>query len=265
MGSAMLNQLIEIVRRAGELSLSYFDTDKEMDVEFKNPMDLVTSADREVEATMRDALSQAFPDVLFHGEETGATEGDAANGLFIADPIDGTTNFVHGYPFYSVSLAFRRQGETVCGLVYCPPLDQLFWAERGHGAFLNGKPVHVSANRELRNAVLATGFACVRQGVKPDTVPILAKMVYLVRDIHRDGSAALDLCYVASGKCDLFWELNLNAWDVAAGVLILEEAGGRVSDFSNGDRFEEKRQIVASNGLLHEAFLRETAELIGQS
>jgi len=116
----------------------------------------------------------------------------------------------------------------------------------------------------LTNALLATGFACIRNKVKPDTLPIFSKMVYLVRDIHRDGSAALDLCYVASGKCDLFWELNLNAWDIAAGVLILQEAGGRVSDFANGVDFEQKKQIVASNGLLHEAFFRETAELIGE-
>ncbi len=247
----MIAKLIDIVRQAGQLTLSYFEQAGALEVEFKNPQDLVTNADSEVEEFMREALAQVFPDVAFFGEEGGASDTSNEN-MFIVDPIDGTTNFFHGYPFYSVSLAYREGAETKCGVVYCPPLDQIFVAERGKGASLNGKPIQVSNTVDLKNALAATGFACVRAGQKPDTVSIFGHMIYQVRDIHRDGSAALDLCYLAAGKYDLYWERNLSPWDIAAGVLILQEAGGKVTDFDDGPDFEDKRELVASNGRLHE-------------
>ncbi len=257
----MLDTLIPIIKQAGELSRAYFSNELENDVDFKTPVDLVTTADREVEQYLKDALAEAFPDIRFDGEESGEGAGSTEHGVFIVDPIDGTTNFFHRYPFYSVSLAYRKDDITECGLVYCPPTDELFYAERGGGAFRNGRPIRVSQNARLQDALMVTGFSCVRFNVKPDTMAIFDRMVYLVRDIHRDGSAALDLCYVACGIYDLFWELNLNAWDVAAGVLICDEAGGRVSDFGNSDQFEKNRQLVASNGAIHHIFLQETTGL----
>jgi myo-inositol-1(or 4)-monophosphatase len=257
----MLDKLVPIIREAGAMSLAYFNGEVDLEIDFKNPRDLVSTADQAVEDFLKQSLSEAFPNCGFEGEETGVTKGAADHGTFIVDPIDGTVNFCHNYPFYSVSVAYRVAGRTEIGLVYCPPMDDLFCAQRDQGATLNDKPIRVSTTDELEHAVLATGFSCVRFNVKPDTIPIFTRMVYQARDIHRDGSAALDLCYVGCGRCDLFWEMNLNAWDIAAGVLICQEAGGLVTDFSGGEGFEENRQIIASNGAIHDVFLRETADL----
>ncbi len=256
----MIDLLTDIVRQAGQLTLKYFETAGALEVEFKNPLDLVTNADSEVEEFMKTALAEAFPDIAFFGEETGVSDA-GAQGMFIVDPIDGTTNFFHGYPLYSVSLGYRHAGRTEAGVVYCPPLDQMFAAVRGQGATLNGKRIRVSATDTLKNALATTGFACVRGGLERDSVPIHSHMIYQVRDIHRDGTAALDLCYVAAGKYDLYWEYNLSPWDIAAGVLILEEAGGRVTDFAGQGDFEQKRELVATNGKLHKAFLTELQDL----
>ena len=256
----MLSELVPIVRRAGEHARSYFDNRSRLTVDFKNPRDLVTQADREVEQRLRRDLAAAFDDVAFLGEEGGASDRDNPR-QFVADPIDGTTNFVHGYPFYAVSLAYRAHGVAECALVYAPSLDQLFTAARGQGAQLNGTPVTVSDCDQLGHALAATGFACVRDDVTPNSLPLFNHMIYRLRDIHRDGSAALDLCYVAAGIYDLFWERNLNPWDTAAGALILAEAGGRLSAFDGGHDYEARRELVAANPRLHAAALAEIAAL----
>lgn len=246
---------------AGRLLLSMLGRLRRDQIAYKTSIDLVTEADRRAEALVRRRLGRLFPTAAFLGEEEGRSGSDTADLLFVLDPLDGTTNFVHGHPFFAVSLACRREGRTVAGVVYAPALKTLYEAVEGQGAFRNHRPVRVSPTPDLLHSLLITGFACVREGRKPDNVPIFAKAIYTCQGIRRSGSAALDLCFVADGRADLFWELGLNPWDVAAGSLIVQEAGGKVTDLSGGPDFIDRRSIVASNGLVHEEFLRLVASV----
>ena len=219
----------------------------------ENPADMVTVVDREVEAFIRGEIEKAYPDHGIYGEETGrAREG--AEFRWLIDPIDGTTGFIHGFPYYSVSIALLHRGRREAGVVFAPALCELFAAEQGGGATLNGRPIHVSDCTEMRNALLATGFGCVRARRKPDNFDYLPAITRSVQDIRRCGSAALDLCNVAAGRFDGYWEFALQPYDIAAGTLILEEAGGVVSDIAGGGNWPE-RGFVATNGELHRALL----------
>lgn len=252
---ARLDTLEEIIRRAGALALRSFGRLRAGDVQFKSEVDLVTAADREVEAFLCSELGRAFPGVGFLGEETATAGADPGPRHFLVDPIDGTASFVHGLPHWSVSVALKEHGETVAGLVYAPALGDLYTAERGGGARKNGTPLAVSAATRLLDALGSTGFACVRARRQPDGVPLFARAIYRLRGIRRYGSAAIDLSLVAEGKLDLYWELNIKPWDIAAGILILEEAGGRVTDYRGGRDCERRHEIVASNGRVHGEFL----------
>ena len=172
------------------------------------------------------------------------------------DPIDGTVNFIHGFPYYSISIALQKQGKTVAGVVYSPRLNELYAAAAGHGAALNGQPLRVSGCAALADSLLATGFACVRAGIRPDNLELLPGIVRQIQGIRRNGSAALDLCNVAAGRFDGYWEFCLNLYDVAAGALILQEAGGRVTDLASRNRWPEAG-ICATNGLIHAELLKE--------
>jgi myo-inositol-1(or 4)-monophosphatase len=244
------------VLAAGRIAMKYYGRLSAGEIASKaSPTDLVTEADKKVEAFVKARLARRFPDVAFLGEENGLSGGAPDGRLFVLDPIDGTTNFIHSYPFFAVSLAYKENGRTLAGFVLAPFFKDLYHAVAGRGAFKNRKRIRVSAVSRLIDSIAVTGFACIRGGLKPDNIPVLDKVIYRMSGIRRDGSAALDLCYVAEGRTDIFWEMNLSPWDVAAGALIVEEAGGRVTDFQSGPGYEAKRRIVASNGRLHADFL----------
>ena len=253
-GLGMKKRIEKIIKQAGQKLMRYYGTLEKNDIEFKNPIDLVTKADKEIENFLRRKLKKAFPYVGFIGEE-GGMSGENKNKIFIVDPLDGTTNFVHTYPFFAISLGYRENNITKMGFVYLPYFKTMYFAEKGKGAFKNKKKLIVSKTKNLINALTVTGFACVRSNKKPDNLPILNKIIYKVRGVRRDGSAAIDLCFVAEGIFDAFWELNLNSWDIAAGVLIVQEAGGLVTDFSNNFEFEKKKEILATNSYIHNNLL----------
>lgn len=252
----MNKEIIENVAiEAGERALSWFGNLNAGDIDLKGEVDLVTQADRDVEDLIKNKLAEAFPDVAFFGEETGL-DRDNTEEYFVVDPIDGTTNFVHGHPFFSISIALvsKTTGAKI-GVVNAPALNRLYSAEMGKGAFRNNKPIQVSSNSRLIDCLAATGFACVRSRLKDDGVKIFDKMIYEVRGIRRCGSAAIDLCLTAEGVYDIFWELNLSPWDVSAGALIVNEAGGTVTDFKGEIDFTSRREIIASNPQIHPVFL----------
>jgi myo-inositol-1(or 4)-monophosphatase len=258
MTGKIFSEMKKTVLAAGRIVMSYYGRIPRSEVSTKSSFcDLVTEADKKVEAFVKKRLAAKFPDTAFLGEEEGLSGKSEKNEkIFILDPIDGTTNFVHGYPFFSVSLAYREDGVTRAGIVYAPCFRDLYHAVRGSGAFRNGRRIGVSRTDNLGDSLAVTGFACIRGGLKPDNVPILNRVIYQVGGIRRDGSAAIDLCFVAEGRTEIFWEMNLSPWDVAAGSLIVEEAGGKVTDFDGGPDYEAKRAIVATNGSLHGQFLR---------
>jgi myo-inositol-1(or 4)-monophosphatase len=242
----------EAAREAGELLKKSFRTLDRKDASFKGKRNPVTRLDRECETLIVGRLKAAFPSHGFLAEED---ENSAGLGKFrwIIDPLDGTVNYLHGHPFYAVSIALEAGGELVLGVVHAPALGEMFWAERGKGAFLNGKPISVSRTDELIASVLATGFAYNRGTSADNNVDNFSRLVLAARGIRRAGAAAIDLAYVAAGVLDGFWELFLQPWDVAAGAVLVREAGGKVTDFAGGDNFLFGNNIVASNGLVHEA------------
>ena len=242
--------LRQIAVEAGRLSLGYRAGLSSVRVSQKSAKNLVTEADVAIERFLVEQIQHRFPDHAILGEEGGAHGGKAA-WRWIIDPIDGTNSFLHQQPFYSTSIALEKDGQTVLGAVYAPVLDELFMAERGQGATLNGSSIRVSAEDTLINCLLGTGFACLRDSLPRNNLPYLSAVLPKVLDIRRSGSVAIDLCYVACARLDAFWELNLRLYDIAAGWLILEEAGGRVTDFAGGaGRIGE--ELVGSNARIHQ-------------
>ena len=232
-------------------------------IEYKGDADLVTAADRASEALIRDRVSKQFPthDVL--GEEQGLKDSGSEYRWYV-DPLDGTTNFAHGFPVFCVSLAIEHRTANderrVAAVVYDPTRDELFSAEQGKGAQLNGKPIHVSKISQLKECLVSTGFPSHKRHKNPN-IFFYHQITLRTHGVRRAGSAALDLCNVASSRFDGFWEFNLNPWDTAAGVLIVEEAGGKVSRF-DGSAFQlDSRETLASNGLLHDALVNEFQEI----
>ena len=250
----------EIAREAGALLMQYFH--QHLKIEYKGEADLVTAADRAAEALIRDRIRQQWPthDVL--GEEQGLSDQGSEYRWYV-DPLDGTTNFAHGYPVFCVSMGLeyqarntviRKAASRIAAVIYDPTRDELFTAEQGRGARLNGESIHVSKTATLKESLLATGFPSHKRHKNPN-IYFYHQITLHTHGVRRAGSAALDLCNVACGRFDGFWEFNLNPWDTAAGVLIVEEAGGKVTRF-DGSPFElNSRETVASNGLLHEALL----------
>jgi myo-inositol-1(or 4)-monophosphatase len=229
-----------------------------VETEYKGDVDLVTVADRTVEKLIRTRLSETFPDHGIYGEE-GTRERLDAEFRWYVDPLDGTTNFAHGFPQFCVSMGLEHRpagirpdedGVLAAGVIYDPTRDELFTAERGRGARLNGKPIHVARTAGLAEALLATGFPSRKRHASPN-VHFYHEFTLRSHGVRRAGSAALDLAYVAAGRLDAFWEFNLNPWDTAAGILLVTEAGGRVTSFA-GDAYRlDSREILATNGLIH--------------
>jgi myo-inositol-1(or 4)-monophosphatase len=230
--------------------------------EYKGDADLVTIADRTVEKLIRERLAEAFPEHGVYGEE-GTRERMGGEFRWYVDPLDGTTNFAHGFPQFCVSMGLEQRpasiqpgedGTLVAAVIYDPMRNELFTAERGRGALLNGKPMRVSRTPELAEALLATGFPSHKRHSSPN-VHFYHEFTLRSHGVRRAGSAALDLAWTACGRVDGFWEFNLNPWDTAAGILLVEEAGGRVTDFAGNHFRLDSREILASNGLFHEELI----------
>ena len=223
----------------------------------------MTAADRASETLIRERIRAQFPSHDVLGEEQGLKDSGSEYRWYV-DPLDGTTNFAHGYPVFCVSMALEHRadgdGERIAGVVYDPTRDEMFTAEMGKGAQVDGKPIHVSKAAQLKECLLATGFPSHKRHKNPN-IHFYHQITLRTHGVRRAGSAALDLCNVACGRFDGFWEFNLNPWDTAAGVLIVEEAGGRVSRY-DGSAFElNSRETLASNGLVHDALLHEFKEI----
>ena len=250
----LLATATEIVLRAGEIQLrgqaSGFRIDK------KGTIDLVTEIDLECERMCRAVIGERFPDHAILAEEFGgADSGGSSRFRWIFDPLDGTTNFAHGLPIYCSSLGLEIDGARAVAAIYDPSRKELFTAERGQGAYLNGQALRVSESATLLESLLVTGFPYDMHQQSGDLVELFGEFLSRARAVRRLGSAALDLCYVAAGRFDAFWEQHLKPWDVAAGALIVEEAGGRVTGMS-GEPFDPAAaHLIASNGLVHEQIL----------
>jgi myo-inositol-1(or 4)-monophosphatase len=245
--------IAEIAREAGALLMGYFH--KRVKVEYKGDVDLVTVADRESEALILSRIREEWPSHDVVGEE-GSRIQTGSDYLWYIDPLDGTTNFAHGFPVFCVSLALQHNGKRVAGVVYDPTRDELFAAELGRGAYLNHNRIAVSKVDNLAECLVGTGFPSHKRHKNPN-IFFYHQITLHSHGVRRAGSAALDLCSVAAGRLDGFWEFNLNPWDTAAGVLIAEEAGARVTTFGGSPFQIDSRETLATNGLVHDALLKE--------
>ena len=245
--------MAEIAREAGALLMGYFH--RRVKVEYKGDVDLVTEADRASEALITKRIRERWPAHNIMGEEGTRTEQGSEYRWYV-DPLDGTTNFAHGYPVFCVSLGLEHKDERVAAVIFDPTRDEMFTAEKGGGAFLNGQPIRVSNVGNLAECLVATGFPSHKRHKNPN-IFFYHQITLKTHGVRRAGSAALDLCDVACGRFDGFWEFNLNPWDTAAGVLIVQEAGGRVTRFDGQPFHIDSRETLASNGHVHEALLQE--------
>ncbi len=247
----MVNMALRAARTAGEIiSQAYKDLDN-IKVEVKNLNDFVTEVDRAAEEAIIASLIKAYPDHSFYGEETGHRpgKGDGKDYLWIIDPLDGTTNFIHGIPQFAVSIAVQYRGKLEHAVILDPIKEEEYCASRGHGATMNSKRLRVSNRRSLDGALIGTGIPFTTPAIKylDNYLNMMRSLLGDTAGIRRAGSASLDLAYVASGRLDAFWEIGLNDYDMAAGVLMIQEAGGLVSDFKGGHDFLGKKQVVAGN------------------
>jgi myo-inositol-1(or 4)-monophosphatase len=243
---------VEIAREAGMFLKNRLNSEHTID--YKGEINLVTEADKISEGMITSKIASLFPDHDILAEEfTYTTRG--SDFTWIIDPLDGTTNYAHGYPFFCVSIALERLDNIIVGIVYDPMLDEMFVAEKGKGAFLNDRAIHVSNTNRVIKSLLATGFPYDIREDSHNNLNYFNTMIMKAQAIRRAGSAALDLAYVAAGRFDGFWELKLNPWDIAAGWLLVEEAGGIVTDMQGKDYYLESPAILASNGRIHKEMM----------
>jgi myo-inositol-1(or 4)-monophosphatase len=258
--ASFLPSMSAIAREAGALILNYFH--QKIKIEYKGDADLVTAADRASEALIRERISQQFPSHDVMGEEQGLNDRGSEYRWYV-DPLDGTTNFAHGYPVFCVSMALEHRtasAKRIAAVVYDPTRDELFSAAQGNGARLNDHPIQVSKIAQLKECLVATGFPSHKRHKNPN-IHFYHQITLRTHGVRRAGSAALDLCNVACGRFDGFWEFNLNPWDTAAGVLIIEEAGGKVTRYDGSPFQLDSRETLGSNGLVHDALLHEFHEI----
>jgi len=248
-----LNTAITAARKAGNAIIGLLG--KLKSVRHKGEIDLVTEADHKAEAIIISAIQKVFPRHGILSEEAGKKRMSSSY-RWLIDPLDGTTNFAHGFPFFSISIALEHKGELLLGVVFDPLRKEMFVAGRGAGAYLNGRPIRASSVTTLKDSLLVTGFSYDIKKLKDNNVQHFSDFLFRTQGVRRVGSAALDMCYVASGRLDGFWELNLNPWDTAAATLIVRESGGIVSKLDGGKFTPYDRNIVASNGLLHKQMLQ---------
>jgi len=254
--SALLNVMMQAARKAGRTLKRDFGEVENLQVSLKGPANFVSAADRRAEEILHEELTRARPGYSFLGEEGGRRDGADKTHTWIVDPLDGTSNFLHGIPQFAVSIALEREGTIVAGLIYNPANDELFTAERGKGAFLNDQRLRVAARRRLLDAVVACGLPHHGRG----DLPLFRKEFMAVQDkvagLRRFGAATLDLAWVAAGRFDAFWERDISPWDMAAGLLLVREAGGYVTDMDGGDAMLAKGHILAGNEAMHRELLR---------
>ena len=243
MANAALKAARGLIRDFGEV--------EQLQVSIKGPGEFVSTADLKAERTLKAELSRARPGYSLLFEEGGATAGSDPHHRWIVDPLDGTTNFLHGIPHFAISIGLERDGEIVAGVVYEPTRDEMFWAEKGAGAYVNDRRLRVSARRQLAEAVIGTGMPYRDRGDHPAYLATLARVMAATSGVRRMGAAALDLAYVAAGRFDGFWEFGLSPWDIAAGLLLVREAGGFVSDFAGGQAMMTSGDVLAANQHLH--------------
>jgi myo-inositol-1(or 4)-monophosphatase len=243
--------IVDIASAAGALAESM--KNEKLLIDYKNEKDLVSEADRAVESFIVEKIFKKYPEHGIYGEEGGKRNLNS-DYLWVIDPIDGTTSYLHGQPFYSVSIGLKYRGEIVAGVVNAPVFREIFSAEKKSGAFLNGRRISVSTRKKLIESVLSTGFTCVRAGLKDNNLKYFSEIVPQIRGIRRYGSAAIDLSYVACGRLEGFWEMNLMDYDICAGVLLVEEAGGEVSDFYGKKNYPQDG-LLATNSFIKSELL----------
>lgn len=244
--------LERVIRQAGEIALTHFRDLAHLNVDKKSPRDFVTAADVAVEKFLKQQLTKHYPQFGFWGEESGQSENQTNR--WIVDPIDGTHSFSRGQYYWSISVALEIDGEIVFGSVYAPALDDYYCASKGQGAFRNGKKIHVSELDDLNDAMIGTGFACLRSYLENNNLERFCRIAQRTTGQRRLGSAAVDICLVADGQLDAFWEQELNLYDVAAGALIAQEAGATVTDFHGNDGIFPKN-ILVTNGKIFNQLL----------
>ncbi len=254
--SALLNVMVQAAMKAGRGLARDFGEVQNLQVSRKGPADFVSNADLKAEKTIYEELKLARPDYGYLMEESGSQPGVDPQHRWIVDPLDGTTNFLHGIPFFAVSIALERDGQVVAGVIYNPALDELYAAERGTGAFFNDRRMRVANRSEMSETVIGTGIPFMGHGDHVRHIREQHAIMGKVAGIRRSGAAALDLAFVAAGRFDGFWEHDLNAWDMAAGIILIREAGGFVSDLDNRQGMFDKGNIVAGNAKIHKELMR---------
>ena len=249
--SAILNVMVGAAMKAARGLNRDFNEVENLQVSRKGPADFVSAADRRAEEVIKVELQRARPSYGFLMEESGESVGSDPQHRWIVDPLDGTTNFLHGIPQFAISIALERQGKLAAAVVYDPISDELFSAERGGGAFVNDKRLRVATRQNLADSVVATGMPFKGHGDSERYMKELAALMPMVAGVRRFGAAALDLAWVAAGRFDGFWERSLSPWDLAAGILLVREAGGYVTDLAGGDALLESGDVVAGNEAIH--------------
>lgn len=254
--TALLNVMVQAATKAGRSLVRDFGEVENLQVSRKGPGDFVTAADRKAEEIVRSELTKARPTFGLVMEESGVVEGTDGQHTWHVDPLDGTTNFLHGIPIFATSIALERNGEIVAAVIYNPAMDELYTAERGRGAFMNDRRLRVAGRVDLPDMVIGTGLPFIGKGDHGRTLRELRYIMPEVAGIRRAGAASLDLAWTASGRLDGYWERSLNSWDIAAGILLVREAGGFVSDLDGKPKMLETGDIVAGNETSHKRLLR---------
>jgi len=260
--TAIMNVMVQAATKAGRSLVRDFGEVQNLQVSLKGPGDYVSQADKKAESIILNELRRARPDYSFLMEEGGEMPGNDSQHRFIVDPLDGTTNFLHGIPLFAISIALERQGQLVAALIYNPVLDELYTAERGSGAFLNDRRLRVAARRKLEDCVIGTGIPHLGNRRHGAYLVELRNVMGRVSGVRRMGAASLDLAYVAAGRFDGFWENHLQPWDIAAGILLVREAGGYVTDSQGKQDVLTSGDIVAGNEIIHANLLKTLKEPI---
>ena len=257
LSSANINVMIKACKKASKNLIRDFGEVEKLQVSIKGPGDFVTTADKKVETIIIEELQKARPEYSILSEEAGLIKKQDQEFKWIIDPIDGTTNFLHGIPHFCISLALEKKKEIICGIIFDPIKDELFSAEKGNGSYLNNQRMRVSSRAKLANSIIFTGGP--RRDSREFEVSLKEYKKFSLAintPIRKMGSAALDMAYVAAGRCDGFWQRNLNYWDIAAGIILIKEAGGFVTDFDGNENYLDNKTILATNGKINEEMIK---------